>query len=74
MWWNRSGLPRSDTRKYVLAPSAATAARRALRRSRGRPVRSAPTDSSVDPADAPPENRYAGIRQSQAGGLRMGLP
>jgi hypothetical protein len=43
-------------------------------RSCGRPVRSAPAASNADPAERPPENRYAAIIQFHAGRLRIGRP
>ena len=52
MWWNRSGRPRSATRKYRLATMLASAPTRLTRRSAGRPVRSAPAASSADPPTA----------------------
>src|SRR3546814_13522593 len=70
MWWKRSGRPRSPIRKYRLARTLVSAPIRLTLRSRGRPVRSAPAASIAEPADSPPENRYAAIIQFHTGFLR----
>lgn len=74
MWWKRDGRPRSFTRKYVLAPTAASALTRPARRSAGRPVSCPPAASSDEPAARPPVNRYAAMSHRHTGGLRMGRP
>ena len=54
---NRLGRPRSWARAAKLPRMPAMAPSRALRRSAGRPVRSAPAPSSDEPAASPPRKR-----------------
>ena len=58
----------------MLAARLASAPSREIRRNPGRPVRSAPAASIADPADSPPENRYAAIIQFHTGDLRTCCP
>ena len=58
----------------MLASMLASAPTRDTRRNPGRPVRSAPAASIADPADSPPENRYAAIIQFHTGDLRTCRP
>ena len=62
------------TKKYKLARMLTSDPTRDTRRSPGRPVRSAPAASIAEPADSPPENRYAAIIQFHTGYLRTGRP
>ncbi|PSK65122.1 hypothetical protein B0E53_02907 [Micromonospora sp. MH33] len=74
MWWNRLGRPRSFTRKYALALTAAREVTRPARRRAGRPVSWPPAASSDDPAASPPVNRYAAMSHFHTGALRIGRP
>ena len=72
---NRSGRPRSCTRKPTEAIDPPPATNRATRVSAGRPLTSAIAASTADVPDAPPRNRYSGTSGDfHTGALMIGRP
>ena len=74
MFRNRSGRPRSETRRIGEASSIAAPTKRLVRARRSLPVSRATPCSTDDPPATPPVKRYIGTSGVHVGGLTIGLP